>query len=49
MPDPYNSWRCLEPNCSTRGEWQDAPFPQTAEDAWTKHWLREHNAKLVRP
>ena len=49
MPDHYNAWRCLEKPCPTRGEWQTAEFPETAESAWTEHWQREHNAKVIKP
>ena len=49
MADHYNAWRCLERDCATRGEWQTADWPETAEDAWTRHWQREHNATVVKP
>lgn len=45
----YDSWRCLERACSTGGRWQVAPFPKTAEDAWTEHWRTEHAAVEVTP
>jgi hypothetical protein len=46
--EPPQTWRCWWAGCPIAGRWQTAVHV-TAEEAWGRHYRREHGARVVKP